>query len=82
MSQSPLNIPGGGKGRNEGWGDWGESQSWNRPSGAVGRQDGLSGGSWEAAGTFLLTQPSLWPVLVLIFLQFPQVFGHPLSEQR
>lgn len=53
MSQSPLNIPGGGKGRNEGWGDKGESQSWSRPSGAAGQQDGLSGGSWETAGTSL-----------------------------
>lgn len=30
-------------------------------------------------GTSLLIQPSLGPILVLIFLQFPQVFGHPLS---
>lgn len=82
MSQSPSNIPGGGKGRNEGWGDQGKSQSWSRPGGAAGQQDGLSGGSWEAAGTSLLIQPSLWPVLVSIFLQFPQIFCHPLSKQR
>lgn len=34
----------------------------------------------SSGGTSLLIQPSLGPILFLIFLQFPQVFGHPLSD--
>lgn len=69
MSPSPSSIPGAGEGRSEGWrggdGDQGESQSWSRPSGAAGQQDGLSGGSKEAAGHFAIN-----PAFPLAHLNF------------